>query len=159
MCKTQRFISFVSLGFVLLLPSLAAAQGFDYNNISIELSVKEASYPPGGKGMILVKFTIPDGYTMSAEEGLLEVVLLNKVEGIALGKLIRVKPDMTDQTGGHYLGEKTIGLPFTVEKNAKKGTRKLKFGFVMQACEDHGTCFPPTSAEEITRNLEINIDD
>ena len=159
MSNKQRTTSVLCFCFALFLPSLASAQGFDYEEIGIELSVKEDSYAPGGKGMILVKFSIPEGYEMSAEKGLLEVVLLNKVEGVALGKLIRVKPDKVDQLGGHYYGEKTLGLPFTIDDDAKKSVRKLEFGFVMQACESHGTCFPPTTKDEITKTLEINVNE
>lgn len=157
MSNKQRIISILSLSLALILPSLASAQGFNYEDIGIELSVKEESYPPGGKDNILVKFTIPEGYELSAEKGLLEVVLLNDVPEIILGDLIRVKPDKTDQIGGHYVGEKTLGLPFTVDKTATNSVRELTFGFVMQACETHGTCFPPTTKDEITRTLKISI--
>lgn len=142
---------------LLCIPLPLFAQGFDYKDIEIALTIKGGELTVGQKGEIVVTFTIPFGYSLTTNDQYPEIRLINHVSGLMLGKLEKSEPHYSDATGGHWEFKATCTLSFYFTHDTKPGKYEAVFGFVMQACEKNGMCFFPSDAENIQRRITIKL--
>ena len=137
--------------------SLAAAQGFDYSSIEIDISVKDGKIVQGSRGTLEFKFTIPFGNSLTVTEEFPEIKLMNEVPGLKLGKLEKPEPDYTDAVGGHWEFEAVCKIPFYFAHDTEPGEHEAVFGFVLQACEKSGMCYFPTDPKDIQERVKITL--
>ena len=133
------------------------AQGFDYKDIEIAMTVKGGELAVGQKGEIVVTFTIPFGYSLTTNDQYPEIKLMNDVPGLKLGKLVKSDPHYEDATGGHWEFEATSTLPFYFSRDVEPAEYEAVFGFVMQACEKNGMCYFPSAAEDVKKKITIKL--
>ena len=139
------------------LPMPLLAQGFDYNEIDITVSLKEETLASGATGKIEFTFTVPYGYSLTTDRTQPGIKILNKVP-FSFGSISKPEPHYEDAVGGHYVGEVTLTMPVGAT-HAKPGDYEIVFGFVLQACEEGGMCFFPTAAEDVQKKLKVRVTD
>lgn len=157
MKRLSSFIIAVAVFALLTTATESAAQGFDYASIEIEVVAAPAALQPGQSGKLEITIDIPPGYMLSAEDGYLEIVVLEEVPGTAFGELEKPDADVVDQAGGHYLGEKTLRQSLAVSEEAAAGEREIKLGFKLQVCDMAGLCYLPTDPEDVTRTASLAV--
>ncbi|HUX07719.1 MAG TPA: hypothetical protein VMX35_10450 [Acidobacteriota bacterium] len=134
-----------------------SAQEFDYSDIDIEVRITESRIPQGGSSTLIIRIEVPYGFSLSAMDGVFDIVPLNEIEGVTFGDLQNPPPDKVDEVGGHYLGETIFRLPFTIA-DIPPGEREIILGFMLQICdEESGMCMFPSDPEDIQRSVKFEI--
>lgn len=131
-----------------------AVQENVYDLFEIQLTVDPDSVSGGGEGVVLVKITIPFGYTMTDDKNIFSVQPV-AVDGITFGKVEKPPYSWEADGTGHWAGIKTFKLGFETSPDIEPGPKKIEVQVVIQACEDStGLCYLPT---KFSRTTELQV--
>jgi thiol:disulfide interchange protein DsbD len=104
--------------------------------------------PPAGVGasaMLVAELSIPEGYHVVRQEGLLGLALADAPAGVKAGQTIF--PPATERIAGFdsYSGRVSLRLPVELDSAARAGVRELALRVDWQICSDSGVCQRPES--------------
>jgi hypothetical protein len=133
---------------------LTAEQENVYDLFEIELTVDPASVAAGNEGVLLIKITIPFGYTMTDDKNVFSIQPA-PVEGIMFDGLEKPPYSWEADGIGHWAGIKTFRLPFGTSADIESGTKTIRVQMVIQACDDStGLCYLPA---KFSKSVELQV--